>query len=111
MKRIIACLFLVVMASTSLADRVDHHHDDQDKARDALERGEVAQYSDLEQMITDQFMGRIIRVELDRGWFGWLYKLRLLEDDGRVIKIEVNARNLEIIEIEGRQLETIVKIP
>ena len=115
MKKIITCLFLIVLACQSMAEKV-HHHEDQDRAREAVERGEVAAYSQLEDSIRRQFKGRIIRVELDKGWHEWLlhewlYKLRLLEDDGRVIKIEVDAKNLQVLEVEGRKLEDIVIIP
>lgn len=110
MKKIIACLFLILFASHSMAGRVDHH-EDQDEAREAVERGDVATYAELENVISNQFKGRIIRVELDKEWRRWAYRLRLLEDDGRVIKIEVNAKNLQVVEIEGRQLESIVITP
>ena len=109
MKKIIACLFLIFFASNTVADA--RHHEDQDKAREAVERGGVATYAELEQVISRQFKGRIIRVELDKDWSEWLYKLRLLEDDGRIIKIEVNAKDLQVIEMEGRKLENIVINP
>ena len=110
MKNIIACLLLVLLTGNAVAKDRDHH-EDQDRAREAVERGDASSYAQLEEVITSQFKGRIIRVELDREWHEWVYKLRLLEDDGRVVKIEVNAKNLQIVEVEGRQLESIVKLP
>ena len=39
----------------------------------------------------------------------WYYETRLLQDDGRIIEVELEAKSLTIIEIEGHQLETVVR--
>ena len=77
--------------------------------RDLVAKGEAVSYEVLEAAISRQFHGRIIRVELEREWSGWYYELRLLQDDGRVVEIELHAKTLIIKEIEGERLETVVK--
>ena len=110
MKTIIICLSLIFFATASIAED-ERHYEDQKGAREAVERGDVKEYTELKRTINNQFKGRIIRVELDKRWRRWFYELRLLEDDGRVIEIEVDANNLQILEIEGRQLENVVITP
>lgn len=52
---------------------------------DVVKRGDGASYQELIDVISRQFHGRIIRVELERDWLHWYYELRLLLDDGRII--------------------------
>ena len=116
MKQMLAVLFCVLTMPSVWADYKDEHKDhrknhDDYEAREVVERGDAVAYSELAAAVSDQFLGRIIRVELDRDWGKWYYKLRLLEADGRIIKIKMNAKNLNVIRVEGKTLETVVKIP
>ena len=121
MKNSIAGLLILLMTASVNADelpcrwkwqkdRGQHcHHVNQSEARKAVSRGDVLAYSKLETAISAQFKGRIIRVELEEDDGEWVYEVRLLADDGRVIKVWADATHLQILEVEGHRLESVVK--
>lgn len=77
--------------------------------REVVARGDAVSYDVLEKTISQQFYGRMIHVELERENGRWYYEIRLLQDDGRIIEVELEAKSLTIIEIEGHQLETVLR--
>ena len=80
-----------------------------DSVREVVARGDAMSYDALEKAVSQQFYGRMIRVELEEENGKWYYEIRLLQDDGRIIEVELEAKSLTIIEIEGHQLETVVR--
>lgn len=80
-----------------------------DSVREVVARGDAVSYEALEKAVGQQFYGRMIRVELERNDGRWYYEVRLLQDDGRIIEIELEANNLTVIEVEGHQLETVIR--
>lgn len=80
-----------------------------DSVREVVARGDAVSYEALEKAVRQQFYGRMIRVELDEKNGRWYYEIRLLQDDGRIIEVELEANNLTIIEVEGHQLETVIR--
>ena len=90
-------LFLVpVLALTAapvLADREDH-----DRARKALERGEILPLSRILDIARADSDGRVIEVDLDRDDGRWVYELDLLTRDGRLLELEIVAASGRIIE-------------
>lgn len=96
-----ACLALVVVTLGVGTARAD----DDDAAEAAVERGAVAPPAALFDRVADDFGGRILKLELeheddDRGW---IYEVKLLQADGRVIKVEYDAVTLEVLEVAGRR--------
>lgn len=90
-------LFLVpVLALTAapvLADREDH-----DRARKALERGEILPLSRILDIARADSDGRVIEVDLDRDDGRWVYELDLLTRDGRLLELEIDAASGQIID-------------
>ena len=80
-----------------------------DNVRDVVARGDAVSYDVLEKTVKSRFHGRMIRVDLEREDGIWFYEIRLLQDDGRIIEVELQAKDLTVIEIEGRQLETVIR--
>lgn len=80
-----------------------------DSVREVVARGDAMSYDALEKAVRQQFHGRMIRVKLEEENGRWYYETRLLQDDGRIIEVELEAKSLTIIEIEGHQLETVVR--
>lgn len=80
-----------------------------DSVREVVARGDAVSYDVLEKAVKSQFYGRMIRVELDRDDGNWYYDIRLLQDDGRIIEVEMQAKNLTVLEVEGQQLETVIR--
>ena len=98
--KVITLLLSALMTSMIFAD---------DRVREVVARGDAVSYDVLEKAVSEQFHGRMIHVDLERDDGKWYYEIRLLQDDGRIVEVELEAKSLTIIEIEGYQLETVLR--
>ncbi|PWC54164.1 PepSY domain-containing protein [Azospirillum sp. TSO22-1] len=100
--RILALLVLAGAVLTApvpvLADR-DHDH-----ARRAVEEGKVLPLRRILDTVEAQFGGSVLEVELDRDDGQWLYEVKLLAPDGRIIEVELNAATAEVLKAKGAGL-------
>ncbi len=95
MKRAIPSLLLVIalMAAPALADG------DHDRARAAVQAGQVLPLRTVLQMLERGYPGQVLEVELelepDHG--RWVYEVKLLQAGGRLVKLELDARTGELL--------------
>ncbi len=91
------------MPGALAADEKDHRRE----IRKAVEAGEVAPLQDLLERIREQFQGRVIKAELERESRGgskrWVYEIRVLTSEGNVLKLEYDAKTMELIRARGRR--------
>ena len=66
--------------------------DDHDKARKALESGQVLPLQQILQKISKDYPAQVIEVELERKSNGWIYEIKQLSADGSISKLEVDAK-------------------
>lgn len=85
------------LALAPLAAAADSDHD---RARRALERGEVLSLAQILDMATARTPGRVIEVELDRDDGRWIYEVELVTRAGRLIEMEIDGATGRILEIE-----------
>ncbi|MEC3861799.1 PepSY domain-containing protein [Mesobacterium sp. TK19101] len=90
-----AVLFLVCLAAPAWADGDDH-----DRARDALEAGEILPLTAILQAAEDTRPGRVISVELDQKRGRWRYELELISPEGRLYEVKIDAATGQVLEIE-----------
>ena len=96
---------LGMLAAPALADEKD-----QDRARAAMLRGEVAPLAKALIAIEKSFKGDVIEVELEEeDKFGigptLIYEIKLLTPEGNVLQLKVNAKTLEILDVDGNDTE------
>ncbi|MCM2562262.1 PepSY domain-containing protein [Lutimaribacter sp. EGI FJ00015] len=89
---VLICSFLAVPA---LAD-----DDDQDRARRALDAGEILPLSSILSVAEAERPGRVIEVELERDDGNWIYELELVTPGGRLYEMEIDAATGTVLEIE-----------
>ncbi len=80
---------------------------DQDRAREAVRRGEAVPLAQVTEHALRTFGGRVIEVDIDGERRRIEYELELLLDDGRVIELKYEGRTGHLIEIKGQRLETL----
>ncbi|WP_374520834.1 PepSY domain-containing protein [Hydrogenophaga sp.] len=73
----------------AVAPRAD---DDHDRARAALKAGEVLPLHTVLERLQREQPGQVLEVELDREHGEWVYEIKLLRPDGRVVELERDAR-------------------
>ncbi len=96
------------------ADRGEEHDDDydgrdQERARAALERGEVLPLDAILARARELLDGRMIEAELEREDGRWVYELTLLGPDGQVVEALFDAASAELLELEGDALERVLR--
>ena len=91
---------LSLIAGPALADRDDH-----DRARRALEAGEVLPLSEILAAVEAAQPGRLIEVELERDDGRWVYELELVAPDGRILEIEIDAATADILDIDREEAD------
>ena len=79
--------------------------DDHDRARQALEAGEVLQLRTILERVERDYPGQVVDVELERerenSHQRWVYKLKLLRSGGSLVKLKVDARDGTVIGKKG----------
>ena len=91
----LALAVLLTLAAAPL--RAD---DDQDKARAALERGEIRPLAEVMAAARARVPGEIAKIELDRDDGRWVYEFKILTPDGARREVEIDASTLQILEVD-----------
>ncbi len=89
---LVLCLAL---AGPVLADDKDH-----ERARRALEAGEVLPLGEVLARVAREMPGDVLEVELERDDGRWIYEIKLLRADGALLEVEVDAATAAVIEVE-----------
>lgn len=101
---LIVALGLAAGLATALPASGDSRRD-HDRARAALEAGEIKPLADIIAAIEKRYVGRVIESELERERGVWVYELKLLGSSGAVAKIHVDAASGAVTATRGK-LET-----
>jgi uncharacterized membrane protein YkoI len=79
--------------------RDDHRHED---VRGAVERGEIKPLVDVLQIVQPKLPGEIVGVEAENKTGVWLYEFRVLDKQGRLFEVYVDATTAEITKIKEK---------
>ncbi|MGH1573081.1 PepSY domain-containing protein [Methylobacterium sp. P31] len=72
--------------------------EDADRARRALEKGEIRPLDDVLRAAREAAPGDVVSVDLKHDEGHWLYKLRILGADGKRRTVKVDAGSLKILD-------------
>ena len=105
-RRLLAFAMTFVIVSTLAVAQTRADDDDADLER-ALQAGEIAPLNALLARVREDYAGRLLQVELehedvDEG-AGWVYEAKVLTPEGNVLKLEYDARSLELLEVRGHR--------
>lgn len=82
----------VVILPAAAVDSGDH-----DRARRALEAGEILPLKTVFETIARESPGQVMEVELERKGQRWVYEIKLLRSGGALVKLRVDASSGELI--------------
>ncbi|MCW9035421.1 MAG: PepSY domain-containing protein [Alphaproteobacteria bacterium] len=77
--------------------------DDHRIAREVLKAGKIAPLETILERVALQFPGHILKTELEKdsdAEDGWAYEIKILREDGVVVEVVYDAKNLTILELE-----------
>ncbi len=92
----LAPLVLAAPAQATAQERRDH-----ERARAALEAGQIRPLSDLLSEVERRFRGRVIEADLERDDTQWLYELKILPPNGRIFIVELDASTGALVRSRG----------
>lgn len=94
-----AALVLVLLGAgtPSAAEGGDH-----DRARQALEAGEVLPLRTILERVERDHPGQVMEVELERQDGRWIYEIKLLRTGGALVKLIVDGRDGRVLGVKMR---------
>lgn len=75
---------------------------DQDRARAALQAGQVLPLKTLLERLEREHPGQVLEVELEHEDGRWIYEIKLLQADGRLLKLELDAATAQVLRRKER---------
>lgn len=96
---VVALLIALLAALTPADARAGRKDDDHDRARAAVQAGEAMPLSTLLQRLQRTHPGRVLELELEREDGRWIYEVKLLQPDGRLLKLEVDAATAQVLKV------------
>lgn len=80
-----------------------HADKDHERARAAVQGGQVLPLKTLLERLERTHPGQVLEVELERDDGRWVYEIRLLQADGRLLKLDVDAAGGEVLRRRERE--------
>jgi uncharacterized membrane protein YkoI len=99
--------FLAVFAQAEASPTLAQERRDHERARAALEAGQIRPLSDLLSEVERRFRGRVIEADLERDDTQWLYELKILPPNGRIFIIELDAATGALVRSRGAVQERV----
>jgi len=75
-----------------------------DQARDAVRSGNILSLSVIRKTVQSKYPGKIVDVRLlvpKREGINYLYDVRVLTNEGKLLSVKVDAKNANIIDVKG----------
>ena len=98
-------LALCLFGTTPLLRADEHDHGSHELARQALEQGRVLPLRTVLQKMERDYPGQVLKVEFEQDEGRFLYKIRLLQSDGRMVKLKVDAVDARVLEVKRKEHE------
>jgi len=85
------------------AQAAERGHGDHDLARQALERGQVLPLRTVLEKVEREYQGQVLKVEFEHDDGRFLYEIRLLQQDGRMAKLKIDAVDGRVLQIKRKE--------
>jgi uncharacterized membrane protein YkoI len=87
------------LGSAAASDRDERRRDE---VRHAVEAGEIRPLADILKAVRDKLPGEVAGVEIDREHGHWRYEFRVIDGQGRLFEVYVDAHNGNIERIKEK---------
>lgn len=95
----LSAALLLALLGAGAGQAGDGH--DHDRARRALESGEILPLRTILERVERDYPGQIMEVELEREDARWIYEIKLLRTGGVLVKLKIDARDGALLGIKG----------
>ena len=105
LRRPFVLMALAVAAATAgtAAQAAERGHGDHDLARQALERGQVLPLRTVLEKVEREYQGQVLKVEFEHDDSRFIYEIRLLQQDGRMAKLKIDAVDGRVLQIKRKE--------
>ncbi len=104
LRRLLLSGLAVGLLSVNPSLRADDHDDgSHELARQALEQGRVLPLRKVLEKVERDYQGQALKVEFEQDDGRFLYKIRLLQSDGRMVKLKVDAVDGRVLEVKRKE--------
>ncbi|WP_323017670.1 PepSY domain-containing protein [Castellaniella sp.] len=105
-------LAAILAAGGMWATGAQAHNHDREKAERLQALGKVLPLQDVLARVAKDYPGQVLKVEFDEddktcqgtATCRWVYELKILQDDGRLVKIKVDAQSGQVLWVGRRPL-------
>ncbi|MCL1961905.1 MAG: PepSY domain-containing protein [Desulfovibrionaceae bacterium] len=87
--------------SAASASPHDGGHD-HEQARQALQQGQVLPLRTVLDKVEREHQGQVLKIEFEQDGGRFIYEIRLLQADGKVVKLKVDAVDGRVLEIRQK---------
>ncbi len=101
-RRTVTLLAALAWLAASAAAPAQAREEDHDRALRAVRAGQVMPLPQVLDRLARTHPGQVLEVELEDKRSAWVYEIRLLQPDGRRVKLEVDARSGEVLRTRER---------
>ncbi len=88
----------LLVGASAQADPKDH-----DQARAALEAGQIRPITEILTKASAEAPGDVVEIELEREKGRWVYELKIIAPDGRLLEVEMDASDASLIEVKKKR--------
>ena len=99
---IVALVVALVAAAPQQADARDQDELRRDEVRRAVETGQIRSLADILKAVREKLPGEVAGVEIDRKDGRWRYEFRVVDGQGRLFEVYIDARSGEIERIKEK---------
>ena len=97
-----ACCVLAVCALAGHGGAAASNQGDHERALQAVQSGQVLPLTKVLSLLEKAHPGQVLEVELESEGQVWLYEIKLLQPDGRLTKLKIDARTGQILKRKTR---------
>jgi len=95
-------LALLALAALALSPAWSSDRRDHERVRAAVEAGQVLPLPTLLERLRRTHPGRVLELELEREHGRWRYEVKLLQPNGQLLKLEVDAATAQVLEAKRK---------
>lgn len=88
---------LLVLAALGLAGAQARDRGDHERAREAVVAGQILPLRTVLERLEREQAGQVLEIELESEDRRWIYEVKLLQPDGQLVRLEVDAGTGEVL--------------
>lgn len=92
----------VLFAGCLMAPARADDHRDHERARRAMTTGQVLPLNAVLERLEREHPGQVLEVELEQDEGQWIYEVKLLQSDGQLVKIKLDAKTAALLSSRTR---------